>query len=55
MVEVSGRELLVAEKHNRWLVVGASCGFSRLSCGYVGNSDGYTDLAKNRKMEFRIR
>lgn len=54
VVEVSGRELLVAEKKNRWLVVGASCAFSRLSCGYVGHSDGYTDLAKNRKMVFEF-
>jgi glucoamylase len=54
IVEVSGRELLVAEKKNRWLAVGASCGFSRLSCGYVGNSDGYTDLASHHKMEFEF-
>ena len=54
VVEVSGRQLLVAEKSNRWLAVGASCGFSRLSCGYVGHSDGYTDLVKNRKMDFEF-
>jgi glucoamylase len=54
IVEVSGRELLVAEKQNRWLVVGASCGFSKLSCGYVGQSDGYTDLARNQKMTFEF-
>ncbi|MGA9306045.1 MAG: hypothetical protein WBW31_11645, partial [Candidatus Sulfotelmatobacter sp.] len=44
VIEASGRQLLVAEKQNRWIVVGASCDFSRLSCGYVGHSDGYTDL-----------
>ncbi len=54
IVEVSGRELLVAEKRNRWLAVDVSCGFSRLSCGYVGSSDGYTDLAKHHKMEFEF-
>src|ERR1041385_7623989 len=54
IVEVSGHELLVAEKRNRWLAVGVSCGFSRLSCGYVGSSDGYTDLAKHHKMEFEF-
>ena len=47
IVEVSGRELLVSEKQDRWLVVGASCGFSRLSCGYVGSSDGYTESKTN--------
>jgi len=52
VIEVSGRELLVAEKRNRWLAVGVSCGFSRLSCGYVGSSDGYTDLVQHRRMEF---
>jgi glucoamylase len=54
VVEVSGRELLVAEKQNHWIAVGASCDFSRLSCGYVGHSDGYTDLLKNRKMSFEF-
>lgn len=54
VVEVSGRELLAAEKNNRWLVLGASCDFSRLSCGYVGTSDGYTDLANHHKMTFEF-
>ncbi len=54
VVEVSGRNLLVAEKNNRWLVLGASCQFCRLSCGYVGYSDGYTDLAKNHAMKFEF-
>lgn len=54
VVEVSGRELLVAQKENRWLALGASCLFSRLSCGYVGQSDGYTDVAKHHKMEFEF-
>ncbi len=54
VVEVSGRELLVAEKENRWIVCGASCRFSRLSCGYVGHSDGYSDLLKNHAMTFEF-
>ena len=54
VVEVSGRQLLVAEKENRWIVVGASCGFTGLSCGYVGYSDGYTDLKKNHKLGFEF-
>lgn len=54
VVEVSGRELLVSEKNKRWLAVYASCNFSRLSCGYVGQSDGYTDISKHRKMEFEF-
>ena len=54
VVEVSGRKLLVAEKQDRWLVVGASCGFSRLSCGYVGSSDGYTDIKENGCMKYEF-
>lgn len=54
VVEVAGRELLVAQKENRWLAVAASCQFSRLSCGFVGQSDGYTDVAKHHKMEFEF-
>lgn len=54
VIEVSGRQLLAAEKKNHWLVVGTSCGFSRLSCGYVGYSDGYTDIAQHHRMEFEF-
>jgi glucoamylase len=54
VIEVSGRELLVAQRHNRWLALGASCRFRRLSCGYVGTSDGYTDLVQHHKMAFEF-
>jgi len=54
VIEVSGRHLLVAEKQNRWLAIGTSCDFSRLSCGYVGYSDGYTDLVKNHAMNYEF-
>jgi glucoamylase len=54
VVEVSGRKLLVAEKEDRWLAIGASCGFSRLSCGYVEFSDGFTDINENGGMKFEF-
>lgn len=54
VIEASGRDLLVAERNGRWLAAGASCGFSKLSCGYVGSSDGYTDLSQHHKMEFEF-
>ncbi len=54
IVENSGQQLLAAEKDGSWLLVGASCGFSRLSCGYVGSSDGYTDLSAHRRMTFEF-
>ncbi len=53
-VEVCGRQLLMAEKGGLWLALGASCGFSRLSCGYVGSSDGYTDLRDNARMDYEF-
>ena len=52
VIEVGGREFLVAEKKGRWMIAGASCAFSKLSCGYVGQSDGLTDLKANRRMTF---
>ena len=54
VAEVSGTEILVAEKEDRWLVTGATCGFSKLSCGYVGRSDGYTDLQANHSMTWEF-
>ncbi len=54
VIEVGGREFLVAEKNGRWMVAGASCPFAKLSCGYVGRSDGYTDLKANRRMTFEF-
>ena len=54
VVEAAGREVLVAEKKNRWLALGASCGFTRLSCGYVGTSDGYTDLSRHHAMSYEF-
>ncbi len=51
VVEVCGREVLVAEKDGLWLAVDASCGLSRLSCGFAGASDGLTDLKAHGRME----
>ena len=40
----SGQRILMAQKGSKWLALGATVPFSRLSCGYVGSSDGWTDL-----------
>jgi len=40
VVEVAGREILTAEKGGVWLALAATVPFRRLSCGYVGQSDG---------------
>lgn len=54
VVERSGHRLLAAEKERHWLVAGASCGMLRLSCGYAGHSDGYTDLSRNFQMTWEF-
>jgi glucoamylase len=54
VLEIAGRRILTAEKDGVWLAVGASVPFSRLSCGYVGKSDGWTDLAENRRMDWEF-
>jgi glucoamylase len=54
VMEAAGRHVLAAEKHGRWLAVAANVPFSRLSCGYVGQSDGWTDLADNLKMDWEF-
>ncbi|MGH9340780.1 MAG: glycoside hydrolase family 15 protein, partial [Acidobacteriota bacterium] len=51
VAQVAGREILVAEKGGIWLAMGSSVPFTRLSCGYVGASDGWTDLAENFQMD----
>lgn len=52
VVEQAGRRLLVAEKGGVWLALGATVPFGRLSVGYVGHSDGWTDLADNQDMDW---
>jgi glucoamylase len=54
VLEAAGRELLAAEKQGTWLALGATAPFSRLSCGYVGQSDGWTDLADNLRMDWQF-
>jgi glucoamylase len=54
VIEDAGRELLAAQKDGTWLVLGASCTFSRLSCGYVGSSDGYSDVRAHRRMTYQF-
>ncbi|EQD30810.1 Glucodextranase N domain protein, partial [mine drainage metagenome] len=54
IIEAAGRELLAAEKNGMWLVIGASSPFRRLSCGYAGRSDGWTDLAGNLRMDWEF-
>ncbi|NEU78470.1 glycoside hydrolase family 15 protein [Nostoc sp. UIC 10630] len=54
VIEVAGHRILTAEKAGRWMVLGATVPFARLSCGYVGQSDGWTDLADNFQMDWEF-
>lgn len=54
VVEVAGQYILTANKGGTWLALGATVPFSRLSCGYVGQSDGWTDLADNFQMDWEF-
>jgi glucoamylase len=47
-----GQRLLVAEKGGTWLALGATPGFTRASVGYVGQSDGWTDLIHHKRLEW---
>ena len=51
---LSGHRTLLAWKGNTSLALGVNCGFTRSSCGYVGTSDGYQDLADNMKMKWQF-
>src|SRR5215467_13418318 len=54
VVEVAGRKILTAEKGGTWLALGATVPYSRVSCGYVAQSDGATDLNQHKRMEWEF-
>ena len=51
-LDVAGHKMLLAWKNQWSLAMGASCGFSRVSCGFVGTSDGWHDLRDNYVMDW---
>jgi glucoamylase len=54
VIEVAGRKVLMASKEGVWMALAATVPFSRVSCGYVGRSDGWTDLAGNFEMDWEF-
>jgi len=54
VAEVAGRKILIAARKGTWLALAATVPFSHVSCGYVGRSDGWTDLANNFKMDWEF-
>jgi glucoamylase len=53
-VDVAGRKVLLAWRNEWSLTMAASCGFSRVSCGFVGASDGWQDLKQHHRMEWEF-
>jgi glucoamylase len=54
VIEIAGRKILAAENKGIWLTLCATIPFTRLSCGYVGFSDGWTDLSQNMQMDWEF-
>jgi glucoamylase len=47
VANIAGREFLTAHKDGTWLAMAATAPFVRSSCGYVGATDGWQDLASH--------
>jgi glucoamylase len=54
IVLANGQRILMAQKDGKWMALGATVPFSHLSCGYVGASDGWTDLHHDFKMDWEF-
>ena len=54
VVDFAGHKSVLAWKNEMSLMMAASCGFSRVSCGFVGASDGWQDLVQNFKMDWEF-
>lgn len=53
-LDLAGHKMLLAWKNPWALAMGASCGFARVSCGFVGASDGWRDLMENFRMDWEF-
>ncbi|WP_263381923.1 glycoside hydrolase family 15 protein [Granulicella arctica] len=53
-IEIAGQRAILAWKGDTSLAIGADCGFTRSSCGYVGTSDGFQDLSSDMKMDWHF-
>lgn len=52
-IQLDGRDLLVAEREGTAIAVVASIPYLKRSCGFVGVSDGWTDLHQNLRMDWQ--
>ncbi|MCP3979741.1 MAG: glucan 1,4-alpha-glucosidase [bacterium] len=54
LAEVDGRVVLTAHRNAAWLACGATLPFAKASCGFVGRSDGWTDLNAHRDLTWEF-
>ena len=52
VIEARGKRFLLAYRDDIYLTIAADVPFMKLSCGYVGVNDGWTDLAHNFHMDW---
>jgi len=53
-LDIAGHKALLAWKNQWSLAMGSSCGFSRVSCGFVGASDGWRDVMEKYRMQWEF-
>lgn len=53
-VDVAGKKVLLCWRGQTSLAMGVDCGFSRVSVGYSGFSDGWQDLDQHKKMTWEF-
>ena len=53
-VDVAGQKALLCWRGQTALAMGVDCGFTRVSCGYSGRSDGWQDLDRHGKMTWEF-
>ncbi len=54
VMQAGGREVLMAQRGNSWLGLMATHPFARCSVGFVGASDGWTDLSEGYQMDWEF-
>ena len=54
VMKQSGHEILIAHRGDSWCALGATIPFSKLSCGFVGESDGWTDISQHLTMQWEF-
>jgi glucoamylase len=50
VAQIAGREFLTAHRDGTWLAMAATAPFVHSSCGYVGTTDGWQDLASHFRL-----